>query len=218
MKITQTKFRLQMGYISLLVFLFIFLSEYSCLAQHVERINQMGFETSVGTHRFYRKTDQLPPRGFTTGMSAGVFAGNNLVNARLRTGYYFSTRQFEGDLRVVEFDALANFYFLEFFRTKDNLLDIYLTSGVSYNQFREKEQLEKSFIKNNEGTSVPAEVFYQVTGIGGVINPRIFKRSTSFFCEVLFYNSINKELPTDKNVFVNVGIKKIVIRHNPVKN
>lgn len=191
-----------------IIILFIVLLAYSCTAQQTQQIGHVGSELSYGIHRFSRQSGKLIPTSYTTGFSAGLYAGNKLVNSRIRLGHYTLSNSLEGNLRVSEYDLFIDVHFLEFFRTRKNVLDIYMITGFSHNRFRGvlKEEL------NTQNKIIPSKnsVNYQVIGLGGACIPNLWKRSTSLFYEMLLYNAISKDM-YDSNVFLNIGIKRLLI-------
>lgn len=195
----------------LLTILFIILGIYSCTAQHKQRITNIGYEVSIGIHRFFIDDNQVTLkniRPLTRGASTGIYVGNDLMSLRFRTGYYSSTDRVKGKLTVEECDLLMDFYLLEFFRSKKNVLDIYLTTGFSYNRLSVKKPLDIVLASDNSASDVPHHKNYQVIGLGIKYIPANGKRLTHFFCEAIFYNSIKLDTVSDMNVFINFGIKK----------
>lgn len=199
---------------TLLIILFLILGVYSCMAQQKQRVTLIGNETSFGMHRFFMEGEGFDLRNlnaFSNGVSTGFYAGNKLVSARLRMGLYTSAAHFKGELRIVEKDLLIDVYPLEFFRTHNNVLDIYLTTGVSHHTFSEKEAIKSGYISTRE-SGLPTARTYQVVGVGLTHLPKRFNQSTSFFAEVLLYNAITFSSSPESNVFVNIGVKKTVAR------
>ncbi len=193
-----------------LIIVFTILTIYSCAAQCKQRISYMGFEYSTGTHRFYLDNYTLKPgniNALTKGLSGGVYFGNNLVNLRLRTGYYFSSRNIKHELGVVEFDALLDFYPLEFIRTRNNILDVYLTMGYSHNRFKQDAPVKSNRVVDELLENLPKNGNYQVGGLGLKFIPPVGRKRTYFFAEVLFYNPMNAS-QEDINVCTNIGFKR----------
>lgn len=105
-------------------------------SQGQQRIWEKGLEISYGYHQFIftkpnRKISDLAP--LTNGASAGFYFGNNLLQARLRgIGYYASTDVADRPFSQFESEGVFNLYPLEFYRTRRNILDVYLLAGINY--------------------------------------------------------------------------------------
>lgn len=199
---------------TMIIALFLILGVYSCMAQKKQQIDVIGNETSFGMHRFFTDGDGTVLKNlhiFSNGVSTGFYAGNKLINARLRIGMYNTTTYFEGELRIFENDLLIDVYPLEFFRTQLNVLDIYLTTGLSHHSFSEKKAIESGYISTREA-GLPSSRTYQVIGIGLTYLPLRFNQATSFFAEALLYNTITFSSSPESNVFINVGVRKTVAR------
>lgn len=191
-----------------IIILFILLLAYSCAAQPVQRIGYVGSELSYGMHRFSQQSGKLIPTTFTSGTSIGVFAGNKLVSGRIRIGRYSLNDAFEGDLKTSEYDLFLNVHILEFFRTRKNVLDIYMVTGFSHNRF--KGELKEELDLPTQIIPEQSSANYQVIGLGGVYIPNLWKRSTSVFCEALLYNAISTTPMHDSNVFINIGVRRML--------
>ncbi|GCC53261.1 hypothetical protein SanaruYs_35040 [Chryseotalea sanaruensis] len=212
--VSKTNYKVRGTNAMLLIILFLILGVYSCIAQQKQRVTVIGNETSFGMHRFFSEGDGSVLRdlhAFSNGVSTGFYAGNRLVKTRIRVGFYNTASYVTGEVRILEKDLLIDVYPLEFFRTHINVLDVYLTTGVSHHTFSEKESLKPGYISTRE-TGVPTARTYQVVGIGLAHLPLYFNRSTSFFAEVLLYNSITFSSSPESNVFLNVGMRKKVAR------
>lgn len=198
----------------MIIVLFLIIGVYSCVAQQKQRINVVGNETSFGMHRFFTEGEGAALKNlhtFSNGVSTGFYAGNKLINARLRTGMYNTTIHFEGELRIFENDLLIDVYPLEFFRTQLNVLDVYLTTGLSHHSFSEKKAVKPGYVSNSE-VGLPSSRTYQVAGLGLTYLPLRFNQATSFFAEALLYNAITFSSSPESNVFINIGIRKTVAR------
>lgn len=212
--VSRTSYKVRGTNAMLLIILFLILGVYSCIAQHKQRVTIIGNETTFGMHRFFSEGDKSVFRNlhaFSNGFSTGFYAGNRLVNARVRVGIYNTVSHIKGELRIMEKDLLIDVYLLEFFRTQKNLLDVYLTTGVSHHTFSERELLKPGYISTREA-GVPTARTYQVVGIGLTHLPLRFGQSTSFFTEFLLYNAITFSSSPESNAFLNVGVRKRMIR------
>jgi hypothetical protein len=105
-------------------------------SQGQQRIWEKGAEISYGYHHFIftkpnQKISDLVP--LTKGVSTGFYFGNNLLQTRLRgVGYYASTDVAEKPFSQFEAEGVFNLYPLEFYRTRKNILDVYLLAGINY--------------------------------------------------------------------------------------
>lgn len=204
----------------MLLVIFLILGVYSCMAQQKRGISIAGSETSFGMHRFFVEGEGnflSNVYSFSNGLSTGIYAGNKLVNGRLRIGLYSTTAHFKGEVRILESDVLIDIYPLEFIRTHTNVLDVYLTTGVSVHSFSEKKPITRGYISTGEEGTIPSKT-YQVAGVGLTYLPTLFHRTTSIFAEALFYNSISFAGNAESNGFVNVGIRKAVGRFKTKSN
>ncbi|MGE0590249.1 MAG: hypothetical protein AB7O48_16840 [Cyclobacteriaceae bacterium] len=105
-------------------------------SQGQQRIWEKGLEISRGYHHFILtkpngKISDLAP--LTKGVSTGFYFGNNLLQTRLRgVGYYAPTDVAEKPFSQFEAEGVFNLYPLEFYRTRKNILDVYLLAGINY--------------------------------------------------------------------------------------
>lgn len=105
-------------------------------AQGQQRIWEKGIEVSYGFHQLTftgpnGKISDLAP--LTKGVSTGFYFGNNLLQTRLRgIGYYESTHVAERPFSQFEAEGIFNLYPLEFYRTRRNVLDVYLLAGINF--------------------------------------------------------------------------------------
>jgi hypothetical protein len=185
---------------------------YSCFAQSKQRVTVLGVEFSTGSHRFLLDSKKLKLSDISPlakGASGGFYAGNNLVNLRIRGGLYVSSPKKVGvEVVIGEFDILFDLHPLEFLRTKDNILDLYLSAGYSHNWINVRGDISGRDDINPIVMNLPGRGNYQVIGIGLKYIPRIGKRRTQFFTEALLSNNLSQE--EGSNVSVNVGFKRIL--------
>lgn len=118
------------------ILLLLIIRSQIAYSQGQQRIWEKGFEISYGHHHFtftkpYQKISDLAP--LTKGVSTGFYFGNNLLQTRLRgVGYYASTNVAEKSFSQFEAEGIFNLYPLEFYRTRKNILDVYLLAGINY--------------------------------------------------------------------------------------
>jgi hypothetical protein len=196
----------------LLIILYIVLGIYSCFAQNKERVTVLGTEFSAGSHRFMLENKKLKFSNIsplTKGVSGGFYAGNNLVDLRVRSGFYLSSPRKVGvEVIVAELDILINLYPLEFLRTKDNILDIYLTAGYSHNWINIREDITGYQDISPAILNLPGKGNYQVIGVGCKYIPHIGQRRTQFFSEALLSNDLSNMENT--TVSINFGFRRIL--------
>ncbi len=172
----------------------------SAYGQSSQRVTHVGLEASFGLHGFSMSdcdTKYMKPRALTRGGSIGFVAGNKLLRARIRAaGFYQSTGFTRIGFNLIESEALVNFYPLEFFRTRKNVLDIYVTTGVKLNNFKLNDKntyrdidLHPNF---NDSNTHPGKekVLTQVAGLGiEFLLPNKVK-SVHLFAEAIISNPI----------------------------
>lgn len=141
---------------------------------------ERGAEVSYGFHHFARKSSENRMTGFSPssrGISLGYAMGNSLVKGRIRgLGFYESTNTANAQFLMYEAETLLNFYLLEFIRTRQNVLDIYLSAGLNFNH------LEKGF--KSTGTHRTQNTFSQQVGAGIECLLRRERKITYLFAEV----------------------------------
>jgi hypothetical protein len=127
-------------------------------SQGQQRIWEKGLELSYGYHHFiftqpdHRISDLIP---LTKGLSTGFYFGNNLLQTRLRgVGYYASTDVAEKAFSLFEADMVFNFYPLEFYRTRKNILDVYLLAGINYTHLGFKQNSSENRINQVGGFGI----------------------------------------------------------------
>lgn len=192
----------------MIIFLYFVLGIYSCFAQSFQRITHTGIEGSFGFHGLKTPSNSESKKfqALTKGVAVGFVTGNNLIKARIRPiGFYKSTVTEKRSFEIVESEALLNFYPLEFLRTRKHVMDIYVTTGVNFSNFRYKDRNVFS-----QGASMEpqtreylaiekASVMNQVSGIGAEYHlPFTF---VHVFAEALFSNPIY--LSSDNSYFSN---------------
>jgi hypothetical protein len=219
---------------TLIIFLYLILGIYSCFAQSFQRITHTGIETSFGIHGIKSPMNggSSKLQALTRGFSAGFVTGNNLIQLRIRPiGVYKSAAMESRAFEILESEALLNVYPLEFFRTRKHVLDIYVSTGISFNSYKYKNR--NVFLQNNGLAAADMEfdalnkvaVINQVGGIGieyhlpfsfvhvfteaVFSNPMYLSTSNQTFRETL------KQASTCFNFGIRIGTKKN-IRNNKV--
>lgn len=179
-------------------------------AQNWQRTTHVGVETSIGINGFgaVSTDNKTHIRSLSRGAALGVVIGNNLLKARVRLGRYTPTSFSKVKGRLIESEFAINFYPLEFLRTQDNVLDLYITTGVRFSSIK----TELSSLQERPSHS---DVVGQLAGLGGEIMVPFRRRSVIVFSEILFSNPINTNGTTSradnawqyKNGAVNVGVR-----------
>jgi hypothetical protein len=123
-----------------------------------QRIWEKGLEISYGYHEFVftkpnQKISDLAP--LTKGVSTGFYFGNNLLQTRLRgVGYYASTDVAEKPFSQFEAEEIFNLYPLEFYRTRKNILDVYLLAGINYTHLGSRQSASINSVNQVGGFGV----------------------------------------------------------------
>jgi hypothetical protein len=127
-------------------------------SQGQQRISEKGLEISYGCHHFAftkpsGKISDLAP--LTKGVSTGFYFGNNLLQTRLRVaGYYASTDVAEKPFSQFEAEGVFNLYPLEFYRTRKNILDVYLLAGINYTHLHFRQSTSTNCVNQESGIGV----------------------------------------------------------------
>lgn len=179
-----------------MVLIFLLILSTASPAQNFQRITHVGMETSFGLHGFSILNDNLNSRALTRGGSIGFVAGNKVLLSRIRlAGIYQSTGFTSLAFNLMESEALINIYPLEFFRTRKNILDIYVTTGIKFNKFRLDDENTYSDIARypdlkNADRNEPQYILSQVTGIGIEFLLPGQAKFVNVFAEALFSNPV----------------------------
>lgn len=185
----------------LLTILSFSLAAATCaFGQSFQRITGVGVEISGGPHGFAvpdtRYAGQEKQKALTRGGSIGVAAGNKLLLTRLRAGIYQSTDFTRLSFRVLESEALVNIYPLEFLRTRKNVLDIYITTGIKFNNLKlnnDNTRLEIELHPDFKSINIRKDrqhVFSQLAGVGMEFVLPCKSKFANLFIEALISNPI----------------------------
>jgi hypothetical protein len=159
---------------------------YSCAqSQVIQRINEKGYEASIGMHNFVSKRNgskisNLAPTA--RGIALGYFFGNSIFKMRLKgIGYYGSTGFVTEKFHQYEAEGLINIYPLEFVRTRRNVIDVYMVTGINHTHI--------GMEKDGPGISRQIDRTTHVLGIGFECLMRRGCKIMRFFSELNFGNS-----------------------------
>lgn len=192
----KTTYQIRSFNATLILLLYLVLGVYSCVAQSFQRITHNGIEATVGIHGFREVVtgDQVRMRALTRGAAIGFVTGNNLVRARIRPFGMYRSADVDGRaFDILKSEAVMNLYPLEFLRTRKHVLDIYLSTGVSFDKFRYRDrnifvQNDGLTTQNDFQTIDKVTVINQVSGIG--VEYHLPFSFLHVFSEVAFANSI----------------------------
>jgi hypothetical protein len=211
-----------------IIFLYLVLGFYSCIAQSFQRITHKGIEGSFGIHGFktHLNSDGTQTGALTKGVAIGFVTGNNLIKARIRPmGLYKSTSTEKRSFEILESEALLNLYPLEFLRTRKHVLDIYITTGLNFSKFKyndrnvflqnDVQQDEAEFLALDKAT-----VLSQVSGIGieyhlpfsfvHVFTEAVFANQIYASSDNCFFQQTSRQAGTTINFGIRIGNKKNV--------
>jgi hypothetical protein len=177
----------------MIIFMYLILGVYSCIAQSFQRITHNGIEGSFGLHGIgpSATAGENGVDVLTRGVSIGFVTGNNLIKARIKPiGIYKSTSVVSRSFDILQSEALLNVYPLEFIRTRKQVLDIYITTGVSFNNLTYKDR--HVFVQNDAQVEFKkldrVIMVNQVSGIG--FEYHLPLKFAHVFAEALFANPI----------------------------
>jgi hypothetical protein len=172
----------------MVLLLFLIFCIYWCTnGQGFQRVSQQGLECSYGLHHFTAKGREIKYSNFgpsSKGITLGYVVGNNLIKARLRgLGLYESTDNALTDYFQYEAETLLNFYPFEFLRTRTNIIDFYLFTGLNFNYIR--------FTNDRMGTmNFKSSNFNQVIGAGFEYIIRSGQKNVQLFSEISIGNNL----------------------------
>jgi hypothetical protein len=194
---------------------YIICCAFACLsfnasAQYWQRTTHVAIESTTGIDGFATicADAKTKVRARSRGVALGIAIGNNLLKARVRLGRYTPTTFSKLGGRLIESELDINFYPLEFLRTRDNILDLYIITGCRFSS------IKAEFFSSQTKTSI-ARVFGQLAGMGTEMMVSVNRRSVVAFSEILFSNPISASAsPSEVNnaweykcVAVNFGIR-----------
>lgn len=201
---TVTSRKINLAFIIMLMLLLLALS---CTGQTWQRATHFGLETSLDINGFSSESNKI--RAMARGVSAGLVVGNNLLKGRLRAELYGPTSYSKCAGKLIGSEALVNFYPLEFFRTRKNVLDIYFTTGFRFTNIATTDE------NCNSGEQSKGKVMSQVSGMGMEVLLPYSNKFIHVFGETLFSNPFHNSSKvsasstswSSKTVSLNIGIR-----------
>jgi len=114
---------------------------YSCTAEaQSKKISYAGLEGTFGVRLFRLSSDikQLNDlKVVEEGGSLGIIVGNDYIRSKARlAGFYYSSPSTPRTINMFETEVVTNVYPLQFFRTHKQVVDMYITTGISFNNLR----------------------------------------------------------------------------------
>ncbi len=140
--IIRTRFIVKGINAALVALTFLLTGIYSCTvqAQSIRPFKYMGFEASFGVRSFEIKSSipQLNSMPVVQeGGSLGVLFGNDFLRAKVRVaGFYYSSASVPRTVDLFESEGFVNFYPLNYIRSGENALDVYLIAGISMDNIK----------------------------------------------------------------------------------
>jgi hypothetical protein len=203
----------------LVIVVYFMVFAYSCaVAQPFRPLTHFGVEAAFGLHGISAKNNRLA--GSSSGGSLGFVTGNNLLKARFRLlGFYKSLDQDQRTVQRNESEVLLNFYPLEFFRTRSNVLDIYITAGVGVNHFKFERNVNSDYLRSTDTGEFSmldkAKVVAQTSGLGIEYHVPSGNRFIHLFAEAAISQSLSSSTDNvnfrnhwrDSKTSLNFGIR-----------